>query len=87
MASSFLRIVVSVAVLSCTQGFSVATVLDPSISVQPLRLRNSLATGVTGLQLRGGGPFQVLNKLFGTEEKKAMTTPKIIIAGAVSLQS
>jgi hypothetical protein len=83
MASNFLRVAVSVAVFSCTQGFGFAS--SPT-SLQDLRLRSAplRASSVVGLHLRGGGPFQMMNKLFGFEEKKPMAIPKIIIAGAMT---
>ena len=74
---AILRIVaIVVAVLcSCAQGFSFQS---PS-SLQPLHLRAAKKSGNLCLHLRGGGPFQLLSKLFGSEKKPM--APKIIIAG------
>ncbi len=74
-----MRLLVAITLLSLTQGFGFAAVLHP----QSLALR-------TPLQLRGGGPFQFVSKLLGTDkDQKSETvmsagpTPKIIIAGFV----
>jgi hypothetical protein len=69
-----MRVLIAITLLSLTQGFGFASVLNP----QCLQLR-------TPLQLRGGGPFQFVSKLLGKDKDQTVmsagSVPKIIIAG------